>query len=122
MTEIRLYLDEDSRRKALFQALLSRGVDVITVSEAKMLGRSDEDQLNWALVNNRVIYTFNMRDFYRLHTTILQEGGTHAGIILGFQKTFSVGAQMRGIMRLIAAKSAEEMQNSLEFISDWIED
>lgn len=36
MSKIRLYLDEDSRSQKLLQALQSRSVDVITVSEAAM--------------------------------------------------------------------------------------
>jgi hypothetical protein len=31
------------------------------------------------------------------------------------------GEIARGILRLIAAKSAEEMENQVEFLSDWIE-
>lgn len=86
-----------------------------------MLRRTDEEQLNWALMNNRVLYSFNIRDFYRIHTTLLEQGESHAGIILASQQRYSVGEQMRGILRLIAAKSAEEMQNQVEFLSDWIE-
>ena len=49
MSIIRLYLDEDARSNKLLQALSHRGVDVITVAEAGMMSRSDEEQLNWAL-------------------------------------------------------------------------
>jgi Domain of unknown function (DUF5615) len=121
MSQIRLYLDEDSRSKKLLQALQSRGVDVITVAETGMLSRSDEEQLSWAFTNQRVIYSFNSRDFYRIHTNWLERGDSHAGIILG-QQNFSVGAQMRRLLRLISAKSAEEMQNQIEFISAWTEE
>lgn len=37
---IRLYLDEDSMRQALVQALRARGVDVITALEAGMMTES----------------------------------------------------------------------------------
>jgi hypothetical protein len=120
MSKIRLYLDEDSRSQKLLQALQSRSVDVITVSEAAMLSRSDEDQLSWAFVNQRVIYSFNARDFYRIHTDWLEKGDSHAGIILG-QQNYSAGEQMRRLLRLISAKSAEEMQNQIEFLSAWSE-
>lgn len=43
MSQIRLYLDEDSRSQKLLQALQTRGVDVITVAETGMLSRSDEE-------------------------------------------------------------------------------
>ncbi|MEG4347855.1 DUF5615 family PIN-like protein [Microcoleus sp. A003_D6] len=121
MSQIRLYLDEDSRSKKLLQALQTRGVDVITVAETGMLSRSDEEQLSWAFANQRVIYSFNTRDFYRIHTNWLERGDFHAGIILG-QQTYSVGEQMRRLLRLISAKSATEMQNQIEFISAWTEE
>ncbi|MEH2181090.1 hypothetical protein [Nostoc sp.] len=43
-------------------------------------------------------------------------------MILVQQQRYSVGEIMRGILRLIAAKSAEEMQNQVEFLSNWIEE
>ena len=118
MSLIRLYLDEDAESNKLFQALFVRGVDVTTVAEVAMLSRSDEEQLNWALKNQRVIYSFNLRDFYRLHTTLLEREQSHAGIILA-QQGYSVGEQMRRLLKIIAAKSAEDMQNNLEFLSAW---
>ncbi|MDF0555428.1 DUF5615 family PIN-like protein [Kamptonema sp. UHCC 0994] len=121
MSQIRLYLDEDSRSKKLLQALQSRGVDIITVAETGMLSRSDEDQLIWAFANQRVIYSFNTRDFYRIHTNWLERGDSHAGIILG-QQNYSVGEQMRRLLSLISAKSGTEMQNQIEFLSAWNEE
>jgi len=82
MSIIRLYLDEDAESNGLLQALRARGVDVISVAEAKMISRSDEAQLNWALKNQRVIYSFNLRDFYQLHTILLEQEESHAGIKL----------------------------------------
>lgn len=40
-----LYLDEHSMDRVLVTALRSRGVDVITASDAGMLGHSDADGL-----------------------------------------------------------------------------
>ena len=68
MSTIRLYIDEDAMDADLLTALQLRDVDVITVAQAGMLSRSDAEQLQWAFVNNRVIYSFNIRDFYQLHT------------------------------------------------------
>ena len=48
----------------LLDALRLRNVDVLSTNEAQMLSRSDEEQLKWALDNQRVIYSFNVRDFY----------------------------------------------------------
>lgn len=64
MSKILLYIDEDVMDEDIVQALRSRNVDVLTVADVEMLHRSDEQQLVWARENNRVIFTFNARDFY----------------------------------------------------------
>lgn len=63
--------------------------------------------------------SFNVRDFYRLHIAFLSQGRAHAGIIFARQQRYSVGDQMRRLLSLIAAKSAEEMENHVEFLSAW---
>jgi hypothetical protein len=64
MNKIRLYIDEDSMDEDFVQALRSRNVDVLTVADVGMLYKSDREQLSWAKENNRVIFSFNARDFY----------------------------------------------------------
>ena len=116
---IHLYFDEDSMRHALVEALRARGVDVLTALEAGMIERADEEHLSYATAQGRVLCSFNVEDFYRLHTTYLAEGRSHAGIILARQQRYSVGEQMRRLLKLIAAKSAGEMKNGVEFLSAW---
>jgi hypothetical protein len=118
MSKIRLYLDEDRMDSALLDALRLRNIDVLSTNEAQMSSRGDEEQLKWALDNQRVIYSFNVRDFYRIYTNLVKQGQRDAGIILGFQN-YSIGDQMRRILRIIANKSAQEMQNQVEFLSAW---
>lgn len=108
-------MDED-----FVEALKARNVDVLTVADAGMFHRSDEEQLDWAKQNGRVIFSFNTRDFYRLHTTLVSKGLSHAGIILAPQQRYGIGDLMRGVLRLINTKSSEEMQGQLEFLSHWI--
>lgn len=118
MTPIRLYLDEDTMDSDLLRALRLRNIDVLSVGEAQMLSCSDQEQLKWALDNHRIIYSFNVRDFYRIQSNLMKAGQQHAGIILGFQ-SYSIGEQMRRLLRIIASKSAEDMKNKLEFLSAW---
>jgi predicted nuclease of predicted toxin-antitoxin system len=77
MSKILLYIDEDSMDENFVQALRTRNVDVLTVADVGMLHISDEEQLDWAMVNNRVIFSFNTRDFYKLHTTRLEQDLSH---------------------------------------------
>ncbi len=116
---IRLYFDEDCMDHDLVQALRARGVDVITALEMGMTAVPDEEHLDWATMHGRVLYSFNMGDFYHLHTVWLAQGRSHAGIILAPQQHYSVGDQMRRLLRLIVARSAEEMRDHVEFLSAW---
>jgi len=106
-------------RHALVRALRSRGVDAITALEAGMIERLDEHHLEYATAQERVLYSFNVGDFYRLHTAFLAQGNAHAGIILAQQQHYAVGEQIRRLLKLVAAKSAEDMQNQVEFLSAW---
>ena len=46
----------------------------------------------------------------------MTQGRTHTGIVISSQE-YSVGEQMRRILKLMVAKSAEEMVNQLVFLS-----
>lgn len=120
MSRICLYLDEDSTARGLVESLRSRGVDVVVVGEVNRYGYSDEEQLRWATTHNRVLYSANIRDFYRIHTDFLSREEFHSGIILVQQQRYSIGQLMRVILQLMAVKSAEEMNNRVEFLSNWI--
>lgn len=116
---IRLYCDEDSMDRDLVRALRARGVDVTTAFEEDMIDRADEEHLDYATQQGRALFSFNRGDFYQIHTEYLSQGKSHAGIILANQQPYSVGEQMRRILRLIAARSAEDMKNWVEFLSAW---
>jgi hypothetical protein len=116
---IRIYVDEDAQDRDLVRSLLARGVDVITAADAGMIERSDLEQLDHATGCGRVLYSYNVSDFYCLHSDFLARNKSHGGIILAQQQRYSVGEQMRRILRLIATKSAEEMLNHVEFLSVW---
>ena len=116
---VRLYLDEDAGDKALVRALRARGVDVQPANEAGMIEQPDDAQLEYAAAEGRVVVTFNRAHFCRLHTQWLAAGRSHAGIVVARQQQYSVGEQMRRLLRLLAAKTADDMHNHLEFLGDW---
>ena len=84
-------------------ALRSRGVEVVTALDAGLIGKSDEEQLAFATERECVLYTFNVSDFYRLHTQWISAGREHAGMILAPQQRFSIGEQLRRILSLRAS-------------------
>jgi hypothetical protein len=120
MSKVSLYIDEDAMDEDFLQALRSRNVDVVTPKDVGMLHRSDEDQLAWARENDRVIFTFNIRDFNQLHSIWNEKGRNHAGIIFAPQQRYGIGELIRGVLLIINSHSSEEMQNRAEFISNWI--
>jgi hypothetical protein len=122
VSAIRWYLDEDSVAESLVRALRARGMDVRTALDDRMIGRSDEEQLHWAAANGRVLVSFNVGDFYRLHTAGLSKGEQHAGIVLVQQRRRGVGSYLQGFLRLAAARSAEEMLNQVVFLTAWMRD
>lgn len=116
---IRLYIDEDSMDRDLVNALRARGVDVSTAQADGLTECTDEEHLLHALREGRVLYSFNRGDFYRLHTAYLAQGKAHAGIILAQQQQYSIGEQLRRLLKLMAAKSSQDMQNQVESLSAW---
>jgi hypothetical protein len=116
---IRLYCDEDSMDRNLIRALLARGMDVTTALEENMIDRGDAEHLDYATQQGRVLFSFNRGDFYQLHTQYLSQDKFHTGIILANQQHYSVGEQMRRILRLSAAMSTGDMRNRIEFLSAW---
>lgn len=116
---IRLYLDEDTVNRALLRALRTRGVDIESVLDANRTGYSDLEQLEYAAAHERVLYSYNVGDFQRLHWQFIESQRPHSGIILVPQQRYSVGEQLRRILSLVSSLSAENMQNRLEFLSNW---
>jgi hypothetical protein len=96
-----------------------RGVGVIGAWAAGMRERNDEEHLLFATAQNRTLYSFNVGDYGRLQKEFLPQGRSHAGMILAKQQHCSGGDQMRRLLKLIATRSAEEMTDKIEFLSDW---
>jgi uncharacterized protein with PIN domain len=116
----KLYLDEDVMNGGLVQALRLRGVDVTSVRDTHMYGYTDEQQLEHAASEGRVLYSFNVRHYTVLHSRFLEEGRSHAGIILGKQeRRYSIGEQMRLILRIMTDLSAEQMRDRMVFLGAW---
>jgi uncharacterized protein DUF5615 len=117
--QVRLFVDEDAMADALMSGLRARGVNLLTASEAGTRKIEDDQQLEFASAQGRVLYTFNISDFYQLHTAWAIQGKNHAGIIFAPQQRYSIGEQMRRLLKLIRLRSAEEMINNVEFLSHW---
>lgn len=98
-------------------ALRARNVDILSAHEAGLMSVADEAHLAYATELERTVFTFNTRDFVQLHTEWLVEGRRHAGIIVSDQ--VHIGQLLRRLLRLLDERSPAEMENSLEFLSNW---
>jgi hypothetical protein len=116
---IRIYADEDAMRGAVVQSLRSCGVAVLTPVDTGLMGAADEVHLACAAQREYVLYSFNVGDYCRLHAEWRYAGRDHGGIVVAPQRQFSIGEQVRRILRLRAAVAAEAMRNRLEFLGNW---
>jgi uncharacterized protein with PIN domain len=108
-TEIKFYTDEHVSG-AVVRGLRQRGVDVLTLVEAGMLGASDEEHIVRARNESRIIFTQD-EDFLRMHAAAV----THAGIVYAPQQT-SIGEIIRGLMLIYQVLDAEDMQGQVEYL------
>jgi Domain of unknown function (DUF5615) len=72
----RLYADEDISRLVV-ERLRELGQDIVSVTELRRQGRPDEQVLEDAMADSRIVLTHNRSDFARLHPT----RPAHAGIV-----------------------------------------
>jgi hypothetical protein len=116
MNDVRLYCDEDAGETAVVRGLRARGLDVLTTIDAQRRGATDRDQLAFATQQGRTIYTFNVRDFARLHREYLLQGIDHGGIIVLPDQRYSIGEKIRRLARFIGIVTAAEMVNRMEYL------
>lgn len=107
---IRFHLDEHVD-PAIADGLRRRRIEVITATEAGLLGATDEVHLAAANAEQRVILT-NDSDFLRLHA----QGRLHPGIVYCHQQSRSVGKIIRSLEMIWEVFEPEEMRNRVEFI------
>ena len=116
MAAIRFFTDEDVYG-AVVAALRRARIDARSTPEVGRRGQSDESQLEWASAEGRVLVTFNVAHFARLHATWLQQGRHHAGIVVSNQR--SIGDAIRRLLHIAGSLDAESMHDRLEFLGDW---
>ncbi len=107
---IRFHLDESADGR-IATALRHRGIDVITTTVAGLLSASDEQQLAFAVGEDRVLVTHDS-DFLQLHQT----GIPHAGIAYCPPGSRTLGYMVRFLCLMHDCMSAEEMRGRVEYL------
>ncbi len=110
---IKLYLDEDVHKKIAISLRL-KGYDVISAHEVQNQGLPDYEQLQYAILQQRAIFTFNVGDFNRLHKEFAQKGTEHPGIILSKQISFS--ETLKRLTQFLFTHTETETKNNLFWI------
>jgi hypothetical protein len=111
---ISLYFDEDVSVKIAIN-LRNRGFDVLHTVEASMIGSSDEEQLDKAILEQRTFLTHNKKHFRIMHDKCVVDGRKHFGIIVASRKRNPLET-IRRILDIIQNVSPAEMENQIRFI------
>lgn len=109
-------MDHDSLDRLVVDALRVAGVDVLTSAEVGRHRASDEDQLAFATSEGRVIFTANQGDFARLHRRWMNEGKSHAGIVIRPWQQMPAPAQVRALLELRAQVGQGDLKDALLYL------
>ena len=108
--KIKFHLDENVRN-AIAQGLRRREIDVTTTPEQSLIGISDKEQLEFAISQERVIFTQDT-DFLRMN----QSNSNHCGIVYSYQGNKSIGEIIRGLTLIWELLEPSDMVGKIEFI------
>ncbi len=110
---ISLYLDEDVD-VLIADLVKAYGFEATTTRQAEQLGKSDEDQLTYAVDNGMTLLTHNRVHFERLATTYFNQGKDHRGIIIAVQRSPYEITQR--LLKILNHLKPDEMKNQLRYI------
>jgi len=110
---LHLYFDEDVS-VGIVENLRTRGFDVLSARDADALGKSDDEQMLYAVSLHRAVVTHNRVDFEKQHAKFLESGMNHYGVII--VKRRKDAEVVSKILALLDAVTAEDMQNQLRYI------
>lgn len=110
--KLKLFLDEDIHT-GLSHALQQRGFDVVRAQNLKRKGKSDSEQLAFAVQEERCFMTFNVRDFANIHNQYAEQNQEHWGTIVSRQ--IPIGETLRRLLKKIGLATRADFRNRIEF-------
>lgn len=108
-SKIAYYVDEHIGT-AVVSGIVLRGVDLLTVKQAGLLGAPDAEQLAFALNQQRGLVTKD-DDFVKIHAS----GVEHAGVVL-VPERMPVGETIKGFMLIYQVLEPEDMICQVEYL------
>jgi predicted nuclease of predicted toxin-antitoxin system len=107
---MRFHLDENVDH-AIAGGLRRRSIDVTTSTDASLLSSPDEEQLDFASREGRVLVTHD-RDLVRLHAL----AAPHAGIAYCPSGSRSIGEIVRHLLLMHECLAEDEMLGQIEYL------
>ena len=108
--QIKFHLDENVSN-AIANGLRRRGIDVTTTAETNLISVSDEEQIRFAVTQQRVIFTQD-DDFLKLH----KSGIAHCGITYCRQRSRSIGEIINTLTLIWEWVEPKDIKGKIEFI------
>lgn len=110
---IHVYVDEDV--DVLVASLLrSRGFEATTAHQARQLGKTDVEQLEYAVSQGAAILTHNRTDFEDLAREYFEQEKLHHGIIIAVRNPYQEIVQR--LLTILNSTTADEMENQILYI------
>jgi predicted nuclease of predicted toxin-antitoxin system len=110
---IELYLDENVS-VIVARILRARGVSVLTTDECGNMGKTDEDQMKFAIDNELVLVTMDRIDFEKIAQDHFRRNIEHFGIAIIADNSPQIVAQR--LNSLVDAYTADEMKNQIVYL------
>lgn len=107
---IRFHFDEHIDPD-IARALRRHGVEITTTVDARLVSRSDQDQLDYARTSGRVLVTHDT-DFLRMAS----RDSDHPGIVYSHRTALSVGEMIRRLILVFEVLGPDEIRGRVEFL------
>lgn len=109
-----LYFDEDVSVYVV-ENLRTRGFDVLESRRAGLLRRDDDEQLVFAIQQQRALVTHNRKDFEERHVHVLETGQKHYGIVIAKRRARDEIVVAK-VLELLNTVTAEDRLNQLRYV------
>jgi len=118
---IKLYLDADITAGPFLASTLSeRGFDVVSAVSVGNDGLDDRAQLDYALAQNRVLLTFNIKDFIPLAQELYAQEKEFPGLVVSPQiKGDKFSYLLRLVLNLLNKVDESSMHNTVRYLQEF---
>lgn len=113
MAKPKLFLDEDVH-DGLGAALRREGFDALTAREAGRKQLSDQEQLEFAVSQERALLSFNLVHYEALAEEYFLSGKEHWGIFVSPRREFR--DLLRRVLKLLRETEADELKNQIVYL------